>query len=536
MRLPGGRDTKPTLKETDPMISLKRTIFVSLGAIILAGCGTSESPSTSPGEPTPMATAPSKPNIVLFYIDDLGYGDLSSYGATAVQTPNVDGLASQGIRFTDAHSPASTCTPSRFAMLTGRYAFRADAAILPGDAPLIIDDAKPTLADMLKRAGYATAVIGKWHLGLGNGNINWNDYVAPGPAEIGFDYSFLIPATGDRVPTAYLENQRIYNLDPADPITVSYKEKIGDRPVGREHPELLKQQADDQHSDSIVNGISRIGYMKGGKSAEYKDENFAKDFAAKSAEFIRQHKDEPFFLFLPTNNIHVPRVPNERFVGATNMGPRGDHIVEMDWFVGEVVAELKRQNLLENTLIIFSSDNGPVLDDGYEDFAVEKLGDHKPTGGFSGGKYSILEAGTRVPMIVHYAGKIKPGVSDALISHVDFYASLAALTGIDLSTQEAPDSANVLPALLNADEAGRTYMLEEAYTLALRYDDWKYIAPFTGTLPGWMKNKTVDTGLTDYPQLFDLSKDPKEKSNLAADHPELVKQLQKELDAIRSSQ
>ena len=518
------------------MIPLKNTLLLCIGAIMLGGCGKSDLPSTPPDESASLQSTPVKPNIVIFYIDDLGYGDLSSYGATAVQTPNVDQLAAAGIRFTDAHSPASTCTPSRFSMLTGNHAFRADAKILPGDAPLIIDETKPTLADMFKRAGYATAVVGKWHLGLGNGNINWNGYVSPGPAEIGFDYSFLIPATGDRVPTAYLENQRIYNLDPADPITVSYGEPIGNRPVGREHPELLKQQADDQHSDSIVNGISRIGYMKGGKAAEYKDENFAKDFAEKSVEFIRKHKDEPFFLFLPTNNIHVPRVPNERFVGATTMGPRGDHIAEMDWLVGEVVDELERLNLIENTLIIFSSDNGPVLDDGYEDFAVEMLGDHKPAGPFSGGKYSILEAGTRVPMIVYYPAKVEPGTSDALISHIDFYASLAELIGVDLGDQEAPDSANVLDALLNASEPGRTYMLEEAYTLALRKGDWKYIAPFTGTLPAWMKNKTVDPGLMPEPQLYDLSKDPKEKINIAEKHPQVVNQLQAKLDAIKAGQ
>lgn len=515
------------------MIPLKHLLLICAGAAVLNGCAIGNSASEALEESASRAT---KPNIVIFYIDDLGYGDLSSYGATAVQTPNVDQLASEGIRFTDAHSPASTCTPSRYAMLTGNYAFRADAKILPGDAPLIIDHSKPTVADMFKRAGYATAVVGKWHLGLGEGNIDWNGYVSPGPAEIGFDYSFLIPATGDRVPTAYLENQRIYNLDPADPISVSYTGKIGNRPVGREHPELLKQQADDQHSDTIVNGISRIGYMKGGKAAEYKDEDFAKDFAEKSIDYIREHKDDPFFLFLPTNNIHVPRVPNERFVGATTMGPRGDHIVEMDWFVGEVVAELEKLDLLDNTLIIFSSDNGPVLDDGYEDFAEEMLGDHKPAGPFSGGKYSILEAGTRVPMIVHYPAKVKPGVSSALISHVDFYASLAELIGVNLVDEEARDSADVLPALLDASEPGRTEMLEEAYTLALRHGNWKYIAPFTGTLPDWMKNKTVDTGLSSEPQLYDLAKDPKETTNVAQKYPELVKELQAKLEDIKSTQ
>ncbi|ROQ21716.1 arylsulfatase A-like enzyme [Marinimicrobium koreense] len=518
------------------MMSVNKIFLISMSLLVISGCGKNQTSSGPISDVASSSYNESKPNVVLIYADDLGYGDLSSYGATAVKTPHVDKLADEGIRFTDAHSPAATCTPSRFSMLTGQYAFRAEAEIIPGDAPLVIDPEEPTLADMFKRAGYNTAVIGKWHLGLGSGNIDWNDYVSPGPAELGFDYSFLIPATGDRVPTAYLENQRIYNLDPEDPITVSYKEKIGDRPVGRERPDLLKQQADDQHSDSIVNGISRIGYMKGGKSAEYRDEEFAKDFAKKSEDFIEKNKSEPFFLFLPTNNIHVPRVPNEQFVGATDMGPRGDHIVELDWFVGEIVSQLERHNLLDNTLILFSSDNGPVLDDGYEDFAVEMLGNHKPSGPFSGGKYSILEAGTRVPMIAYYPKKIQPGVSDALFSHIDFYASLASLIGVELNGKEAKDSENILPALMDANEDGRTYMLEEAYTLALRRGDWKYIEPFTGTLPDWMKNKAVDAGLKGHPQLFNLSEDPEEKVNLAERHPKILKELQSKLDEIKSTQ
>ncbi len=515
------------------VVSIKSTILLSVLTVLSLGCSNQQESSASSKVET-NANAKKKPNIIIFYVDDLGYGDLSSYGATAVKTPNADQLARSGIRFTDAHSPASTCTPSRFSMFTGRYAFRNKAAILPGDAPLIIDHTKPTFMDMLKRAGYATGVVGKWHLGLGNGNINWSDYVSPGPAEIGFDYSFLIPSTGDRVPTAYLENQRIYKLDPADPITVSYTENISDRPIGREHPELLKQRADDQHSDTIVNGISRIGFMRGGKAAEYKDENFAKDFATKSIEFIRQHKNAPFFLYLPTNNIHVPRLPHEQFVGQTTMGPRGDSIVEMDWLLGELVGELKKLNLLNDTLIIFSSDNGPVLDDGYADFAVEKLGDHNPQGPFSGGKYSVLEAGTRVPMIVHYPAKIAPGVSDALISHIDFYASIAALLGVTLDANEAPDSKNLLPALLDARQAGSEEMIEEAFTIGLRSKNWKYVAPTTGTIPKWMANKKVNTGLKNYPQLFDLNTDVKEAVNVAEQHPELVAQFQQRIDAIKA--
>src|SRR4051812_27058396 len=182
----------------------------------------------------------SRPNIIIIYIDDLGYGDVSCYGATRVQTPNVDRLAKNGLQFTDAHCTAATCTPSRFSLLTGSYAFRNEAAILPGDAPLLIRPGTATLPAMLQHAGYATAVIGKWHLGLGDGVINWNKRIQPGPAQIGFDYSFLIPATLDRVPTVFVENQQVVNLNPNDPITVSYDHKVGTDPTGLERPDMLK--------------------------------------------------------------------------------------------------------------------------------------------------------------------------------------------------------------------------------------------------------------------------------------------------------
>ena len=354
-----------------------------------------------------VATNSQKPNVVIFYVDDLGYGDLSSYGATSVSTPNIDALAQDGIRFTDAHSSASTCTPSRFSLLTGKYAFRNKAAILPGDAPLIIDHTKPTLPKVFKKAGYKTAVVGKWHLGLGDGFVDWNKAVKPGPIELGFDYSFLLPATGDRVPTVYLENHHVVGLDPNDPIKVSYAENISDRPLGTEAPELLKMGADLQHSATIINGISRIGWMSGGKSAEWIDEDFPFVFTDKAKAFIQESKDEPFMLFFPFSDIHVPRAPNKMFVGKTSMGRRGDAIVQMDWMTGQIVDELKKLGLYENTLIIFSSDNGPVLDDGYDDDAVEKLGSHDPSGPFRGGKYSAYEAGTRVTLIVTYPNRIK---------------------------------------------------------------------------------------------------------------------------------
>jgi hypothetical protein len=207
----------------------------------------------------------SPPNIVIINADDLGYGDTSCYGAQRVRTPNIDRLARSGVRFTDAHTSAATCTPSRYSLLTGEYAFRVqNARVLPGDAPALIQPGRVTIPSMLKQAGYTTAVIGKWHLGLGNGSLNWNGDIQPGPLDIGFDESFIIPATGDRVPCVFVENRHVAKLDPKDPIRVDYRGPLDDSPTGKNHPELLKVKPSHGHDMTIVNGISRIGYMSGG--------------------------------------------------------------------------------------------------------------------------------------------------------------------------------------------------------------------------------------------------------------------------------
>lgn len=472
------------------------------------------------------------PNIIIIYADDLGYGDLGCYGAKGVKTPNIDKLAKNGLRFTDAHSTASTCTPSRFSILTGSYAFRNNAAILPGDAPLLIRPETSTIANMLQKAGYTTAVIGKWHLGLGNGVINWNSDIRPGPLELGFDYSFLVPATLDRVPTVYVENHNVANLDPKDPIEVNYDHKIGNEPTGLEHPELLKVKADSQHSNTIINGISRIGYTSGGRSAWWKDEDMAEVLINKTKLFINENKRKPFFLYLSYTDIHVPRDPNPRFKGKSTMGSRGDDIAQMDWTTGEVMKTLADLGLTKNTLVIFSSDNGPTLNDGYDDQAEELLRDHKPWGPFKGGKYSAYEAGTRMPTIVYWPSKVKPGISNAMISQVDFFASFASLTGQKLNANEAPDSYNMLPALLGKSITGRQTMLEEAFALALRDGNWKYIEPQTKKAPDWLKNKNVETGLSSEPQLFDLKNDIDEEHNVIDKYPKVAKKMKEILKSI----
>ena len=466
-----------------------------------------------------------KPNIVILYADDLGYGDVGCNGATAVKTPNIDRLAKAGLRFTSGHCAAATCTPSRYSLLTGEYAFRRPGTgVLPGDAGLIIPTNRHNLPGLLKQAGYVTGAVGKWHVGLGDGqSTDWNAEIKPGPREVGFDYSFIMAATGDRVPCVFLENQKVVGLVADDPLQVSYKSAYPGEPTGVSERDKLKMDWSHGHNMGVVNGIGRIGWYQGGKAAQWKDEDMADTFTAKGVSFIEQHKDAPFFLYFATHDIHVPRVPHPRFRGATTMGPRGDAIVEFDACVGTLLDTLERLGLADNTLVILSSDNGPVLDDGYKDQAVELLGDHKPAGPFRGGKYTVLEGGTREPFIVRWPGRVKPGVSEAVVSQVDFCASLAALAGVKLDDQDAPDSQNVLPALLGDSPTGREWLLSQNNSgapLALKKGPWKLIVGPQHPKPG---------------TLYNLADDIAEGTNVAADHPDIAAELAAKIEWIRQT-
>lgn len=278
-----------------------------------------------------------RPNVILLVADDLGYGDISCYGAIRVSTPNVDRLAAEGVRFTDAHAAAATSTPSRYSLLTGEYAWRKEGTdIAAGNAGMIIRPERFTLADMFKSEGYTTAAIGKWHLGLGDktGEQDWNAPLPMALGDIGFDYSYIMAATADRVPCVFIENGRVANYDPTAPLEVSYKANFPGEPTGKNNPELLynlKYSPTQGHDQTIVNGISRIGYSKGGGKALWKDENIADSIVAKAVGFIKENKEKPFFMYLCTNDVHVPRFPHERFRGKSEMGLRGEAIMQFDW-------------------------------------------------------------------------------------------------------------------------------------------------------------------------------------------------------------
>lgn len=477
-----------------------------------------------------------RPNVVFIFADDLGIGDLSCYGATRIATPNIDRLASEGTRFTNAYSTSATSTPSRFGLLTGMYPWRLpNTQIAPGNSELIIDPESYTLADAMHDAGYATGAVGKWHLGLGpEGGTDFNVEIRPDARDLGFDYEYLIPATVDRVPCVFIENGRVAGLDPNDPITVDYKHKVGDWPTGAENPELLRLRPSHGHDNTIVNGISRIGWMTGGKSALWIDEGIADTIALKAKQFIVRHKDEPFFLYMGTNDVHVPRVPHPRFEGKSGLGARGDVILQLDWTVGEIMHTLDSLGIADNTLLIFTSDNGPVIDDGYQDEAFMRLGGHTPSGIYRGGKYSLYEAGTRIPFIVRWADYVRPGVQDALFSQIDVFRSLAALTGVTLPEGAAPDSRNHLAELLGTGHTDREYIIEQnrQNTLAIMSNGWKYFEP--SDKQTYEYRKSVELGNSPQPQLYHIARDEREQHDMAAERADIVQALAAKLQEIKN--
>ncbi|MEX0686963.1 MAG: arylsulfatase [Balneolales bacterium] len=530
-----------------------------LSILAIEGCGTS-----------PQADqVTDKPNIIIIYADDVGYGDISAYGSELIQTPHIDQLAEEGIKFTDAYATSAMCTPSRYSLLTGIYAFRLPGAgILSAEEPMLIESESVTLPGVLRKAGYRTSIVGKWHLGLGDryGELDWNAEIKPGPLEVGFDESFLMPVTNDRVPTVYVSGHHVYGLNPDDdPILVRYPEEghheyqeeqfgkeganpstiyeplVGNLPTGLSHPELLRYPADVQHSGTIVNGVSRIGHMAGGQSALWDDEEMAFEFTERSQRFIRENQKNPFFLFLSMHQNHVARQPHPQFLNTSGVGLRGDTVHELDWVVGQIVKTLDELNIREETLIIFTSDNGPVIYDGYEDGALEDHNGHDPNGvNIRGGKYIAYEGGTRMPTIAAWPNQIEAGqVSEAIISQVDFLATMASLAGADVPDNADLDSQDLSSALLGKSDKGRDNVIQQSSDgLAIRQGPWKYIEPGERSEWGYNRHNLGNTPLnieplTSQAYLFNLEEDSQETVNLAEKHPEIVREMDELLNQLR---
>ncbi len=511
-------------------MKMNRNISLAIGAAWVASCVAAAA-----------AAAESKPNVVIIYGDDVGFGDVGAYGSEMIPTPNIDRLAKEGLRFTDGHCSASTCTPSRYSLLTGIHGFRDGVHILAPNAPLAISTEILTLPKLFKQAGYVTGVVGKWHLGLGAKGVpvDWNADVKPGPLEIGFDESFLLPSTNDRVPCVYLEGHRVRNLDPADPLYVNAAKPVDPKgstvyPDGRKNRDAMTYyQSTHGHNNSVINGIGRIGFMAGGKSALWNDETMADEFVTEAKKYIAAHKDKPFFLYFASQDIHVPRAPHPRFQGATKLGYRGDAMVQFDWSTGEILKALEENGLTENTIVIFSSDNGPVYDDGYADgtkvnkSAGEADRGHDGSGVYRGGKYQIYEGGTRVPFIIRWPAKIQPGISGALVNQIDFIASFADLLGLELPDHEAADSRNNLAAFLGKDQVGLPFMIEESKGEALRCGEWKYIPASAAAAKKGKQAAKPSKG-----ELYNLNDDPSERKNLIDAHPERAAAMDSQLKEL----
>ncbi|MEN8847121.1 MAG: arylsulfatase [Akkermansiaceae bacterium] len=490
-----------------------------------------------------------RPNVVLIFADDLGYGDLGCYGATKLTTPNIDKLAAEGKRFTDAHSSSAVCTPSRYGLLTGEYPFRgANGKGLWGPAPitssLLIPTDTITIADVFKNSGYDTAVFGKWHLGFGEGANKWEEPLRPGPQDLGFDYYFGMPVVNSAPPYVYVENDRIVGSDPDDPIKYLGRSAKKDEvtPITPIKPEEAQRNGN---------------FFSGAKKAHalFNDYEVGTKLTEKATEWIKSRKEKPFFCYFSTTNVHHPFTPAKRFQNTSESGVYGDFVHELDWIVGEVMKTLEETGVADNTLIIFTSDNGGMFNLGGR--AAAELG-HKINGNLLGSKFGIWEGGHRVPFIAKWPGKIAPGtVSDQLTISVDLLSTFAALTGQKL--EDSKDSINMLPALTGTpDKPLRTEMFitpNKPSHMAYRKGKWMFIPTqndggFRGSKPGqhaWggpAVTKLVGTPNSDIEngklkkgaqkvQLFDLEADVNQTKNVAKDHPELVKEMTEAIKKAR---
>jgi arylsulfatase A-like enzyme len=486
-----------------------------------------------------LLRANSPPNIVLIFVDDLGYGDLGCYGATKVKTPNIDRLAREGRRFTDAHSASSVCTPSRYALLTGEYPFRKNLwGPVMNPSPLVVDPQTTTIASLLRRQGYATACFGKWHLGFGSQkNPDWNVDLKPGPLELGFDHFFGIPVVNSHPPFVFVEDHRVVGLDPADPLV------YGGKPPTQIFPAKMMSPA-----------------ISGGKAAHllYRDEELGDTLTEKAIDWIRAQRESPFFLYFATPQIHHPFTPHPRFRGTSECGLYGDFIHELDWMVGEVMKTLDELKLREKTLVILTSDNGGMLNEGGQE--AWKAG-HRLNGNMFGFKFDAWEGGHRVPFIARWPGQIEAGSeSSQLICHIDMLATFAALSGASLLEQDGPDSFNILPAMLTQPGVPiRDHVVlapNRKENLAIRQANWLYIGAqggggfngkepgdhslggpaalrFTGQTHSDIENGKLKPGVPKA-QLYNLANDAGQTRNVIREHPDIADKLKRLLNECQT--
>lgn len=454
-----------------------------------------------PGLATSNETAADKPNIIVILADDVGYGSVGCYGATKVRTPSIDRIAQEGIRFTDANTPCSVCMPTRYSLMSGEYPWRQEIGLLCRPAPMQLPANRPNIASMLKSEGYATGVVGKWHLGFGEEPVDWQNSLTPGPLERGFEYYFGFPINLNNPPSVYIENhQLIHPEDPLDKTARSGAEK------------------------SRVNFDAMTDVITG-----------------KAVSFIEKNKDQPFFLYYATHQVHVPVHPAPRFAGTSDAGIYGDYIQDLDWSVGQILETLDRLELTENTLVFFTSDNGaighPIKDqeigiDAREDGA---FGFHRNEP-WSGYKFASKQGGSRVPFVVRWPGRIKPeSESDALISLTDFYATFRDLLG-KKDDGQGLDSVSFHGHLLpghTKELSVRDYVVYQAggtSFLGLREKEWLLTV---GGLPRPMLRYPRQAAPGAKPirsTLYHLTDDPKEKVNVYDQYPEVVQRMERILE------
>jgi arylsulfatase A len=461
--------------------------------------------------------SPRLPNIVFLMADDMGYGDPQCYNADSkIPTPQMDKLAAEGLRFTDAHSPSAVCTPTRYGLLTGRYAWRSrlKRGVLNGYSPALIEDGRATVATMLQSHGYHTACIGKWHLGFQDQQVDYDRPLRPGPVTVGFDRFFGIPASLDMPPYVYVDDDR-----PVEPPT--------------------EQVAASGHRRAGGGGFWRGGAIAPGFQHVDVHGRITEQSVAYIEQRAREAPDQPFFLYVPLASPHTPWLPTERFQGRTGVEPPGgyytDFVAEVDWTVGQIDDALERTGLTEKTLYIVTSDNGAH----WLSADIDRHG-HRANGPWRGQKADIHEGGHRVPYIARWPGRVPAGsTSDVLTDLTDLFATAAAIVGHELAEDEAEDSHNLLPALLGQAldapirEAAVHHSLQG--TFAIRQGDWKLIPDNLGS-GGFTSPARVDPAGDDPGgQLYNLADDPGEQRNVWNDHPEIVQRLTELLDRYRDT-